>query len=131
MFRSHPTIGDDEVTPENGHWVEVPYEVVPGWSLAAKVDRCGNAGYDVGDEWSKAKSEEGDPFRELDRLGLVGELNEGCGNGETCILREGHRCSLSRATQGSWVSERRRTPPQNEISNMLTLEDPVAMKGRR
>jgi hypothetical protein len=28
-------------------------------------------------------------------------LNEGCGNGETCVLREGHRCSLSRATQGS------------------------------
>jgi hypothetical protein len=120
VFRSHPTIGDDEVAPENGHWVEMPNEGVPGWSLAAKVDRCGNAGYDVGDEGSKAQSEEGDPFRELDRLGLVGELNEGCGNGETCVLRKGHRCSLSRAIQGKERVEESRLErsQRHEASNL-------------
>lgn len=82
MSRSHPTICDDEVAPENRHWIEVSKEAVPRWSLARKVDRRGNTGYDMGDEGSKAQSEEGDPFRESDRLRLVGELKEGRWNGK-------------------------------------------------
>ena len=48
---------------------------VPYGTFARKIDRGWNASNDVCDKGGETEGQEGDPFAELDTLGLIRELN--------------------------------------------------------